>query len=147
MRPGYWFGNGVMPALAQEGNLLGAVYHIPEEHPIHFTHAYFPSPKFSETIISGNWLFGSKAGGFVALWCSSTLEPVDDQLFECEYRTYGDDIAYFCVCGGNQEFKSLAQFSAYAENLRPVFDKKQRILTAGPLKVEFTNNNDKTQYI
>nr|WP_288828339.1 hypothetical protein [uncultured Clostridium sp.] len=147
MRPGYWYGNGVMPALVQEGNLLGAVYHIPEEHPIHFTHAYFPAPKFLETKISGNWLFGSKAGGFAALWCSSALEPVDDQLFECEYRTYGEDIAYFCVCGSNQDFKSLAEFSAYAENLRPVFDGKQRILTAGPLKVGFTDNNDKTQYI
>lgn len=147
MRPGYWYGNGVMPSLAQEENFLGAVYHIPEEHPIHFTHAYFPAPKFSETIISDHWLSGRKADGFAALWCSGMLEPVDDQLFECEYRTYGDDIAYFCVCAGRQDFKSLEEFTAYAKDLHPNFDAQQRILTAGPLKVRFTNNNDRTQYI
>ncbi len=42
MRPGYWYGNGVMPAVRQEKGILGAIYVIPEEHPIHFTHVYWP---------------------------------------------------------------------------------------------------------
>ncbi len=136
-----------MPALAQKGNLLGAVYHIPKDHPIHFTHAYFPAPKFQETRIQDHWLLGRKKNGFAALWCSGVMEPVDDQLFDCEYRTYGDDMAYFCVCGSSHDFKSLDEFAVYAESLQPEFNEKDRVLTAGGLLVRFMENHDKTQYI
>ena len=147
MRPGFWYGNGVMPALVQKGNLLGAVYHIPGEQPIHFTHAYFPAPKFQETRIREHWLLGRKNNGFAALWCSSVMEPVDDQLFDCEYRTYGDDMAYFCVCGSSHDFQSLDEFAVYVEGFRPEFNEKDRTLTAGGLIVRFMENHDKTQYI
>lgn len=147
MRPGFWYGNGMMPALAQKGNLLGAVYHIPKEHPIHFTHAYFPAPKFQEVVIRDHWLLGRQKNGFAALWCSGVMEPVNDQLFDCEYRTYGDDMAYVCVCGSSHDFKSLDEFTAYAESLRPEFNEKDRVLTAGGLIVRFMENHDKTQYI
>ncbi len=147
MRPGFWYGNGVMPALSQNGNLLGAVYHIPEEHPIHFVHAYFPAPKFQEIRISDHWLLGRQKDGFAALWCSGVMEPVDDQLFECEYRTYGDIIAYFCVCGSSHDFKTLEEFAAYAGSLRPEFQEQDQTLTAGGLKVRFMENHDQTQYI
>ncbi len=147
MRPGFWYGNGVMPALVQKENLLGAVYHIPEEHPIHFTHAYFPAPKFMETSIGEHWLIGRQKKGYAALWCSGVMEPTDDQLFGCEYRTYGDDIAYFCVCGSSQVFQSLDEFAAFAESLQPEFNKEKRTLTAGGLIVRFMKNHDKTQYI
>ena len=146
MRPGFWYGNGVMPALVQKGNMLGAVYHIPKEHPIHFTHAYFPAPKFSETRITDHWLIGRKKTGFAALWCSGVMEPVNDQLFDCEYRTYGDDIAYFCICGSH-DFKTLDEFEAYVKGLRPEFKEEDRILAAGGFHVKFTENHDKTQYI
>ena len=147
MRPGFWYGNGVMPALAQAGNLLGAVYHIPQEHPIHFTHAYFPAPKFQESRIRDHWLLGRQKNGYAALWCSGVMEPVDDQLFDCEYRTYGDDIAYVCICGSKHDFPSLDEFAMYAESLRPEFNQEDRTLTAGGFKVRFMENHDKPQYI
>ncbi|MEY8354824.1 hypothetical protein AALB39_15905 [Lachnospiraceae bacterium 54-53] len=147
MRPGFWYGNGVMPALTQEENMLGAVYHIPDEHPIHFTHAYFPTPKFQETRIRDHWLLSRQEKGFAALWCSGVMEPADDQLFDCEYRTYGSDIAYFCVCGSSQDFRSLDEFEAFAQGLRPEFRAEDRTLTAGRLNLRFTENHDKTQYI
>lgn len=147
MRPGFWYGNGVMPALTQEGHMLGVVYHIPEEHPIHFTHAYFPTPKFQEIIIREHWLFCRQKEGFAALWCSGVMECADDQLFDCEYRTYGSDIAYFCVCGSSQNFKSLEEFAVYADSFRPEFKEEDRTLTAGSLRVIFLENHDETQYI
>ena len=75
------------------------------------------------------------------------MEPVDDQLFDCEYRTYGDDIAYVCICGSKHDFPSLDEFAMYAESLRPEFNQEDRTLTAGGFKVRFMENHDKTQYI
>lgn len=147
MRPGYWYGNGVMPALRQEGSMLGAVYSIPQWHPIHFTHVYFPVPKFEEVRTQEHWLIGKKKHGYVALWCSGRLEPADDQVFGCEYRTYGDDIAYFCVWGSDREFTSMDTFETYAKGLEPVFHEKDKEMTGGELCVRFSSHHDKTQYI
>lgn len=147
MRPGFWYGNGVMPALAQKENVLGVVYHIPDEHPIHFTHAYFPTPKFDETRISDHWLLGRKKESFLALWCSGIMEPAQDQLFFCEYRTYGDDIAYFCICQSSQDIKNMDEFAAYVCSLEPEFMEKDRVLSASGLTVRFTENQDRTQYV
>lgn len=147
MRPGFWFGNGVMPALLQKDNKLLAVYHIPDTHPIHFTHAYIPVSKFDEIRTGKHWIAGKKNDGYAALWCSGELEPSQDQLFDCEFRTYGDDIAYFYVCGSSREFQSLEEFEQYAKGLNPVFHEADRMLAVEDLIVRFTESHDKTQYI
>lgn len=147
MRPGYWSGNGMMPALLQKEHMLLAVYHISHSHPIHFTHAYVPVPKFDEIKTGKHWITGKKGNAYAALWCSGEMEEKDDQLFDCEYRTYGDDIAYFYVCGSGKEFRSMEDFEAYAKGLDPVFHKEDRRLTAAGLALRFTNSHDMTQYI
>ena len=147
MRPGFWYGNGVMPAIVQEGRILGVIYRIPEEHPIHFTHLYFPTVKFDETRVEENWVFGRKKHGYVAVWCSGVMEPADDQLFGCEYRTYGDETAYLCVCGDAGEFKSLEAFCVYAKGLSPDYKPPERELTAKGLRAFYTENEDKTQNV
>ena len=147
MRPGFWFGNGVMPAIAQNHNKIGVVYHIPEEHPIHFTHVYFPTPKFEEVKVEEQWLFGKKKHGYVAIWCNKTMESENDQLFGCEYRTYGDDIAYFCICGSDKDFTTIDDFVSYAKEQNPNYDVVRKTLKANDVEVTFTESNDKTQYI
>jgi hypothetical protein len=147
MRPGFWFGNGVMPAIIQKYNKIGVVYHIPEEHPIHFTHVYFPTPKFEEVKIEEQWLFGKKKHGYVAIWCNKTMEPENDQVFDCEYRTYGDDIAYFCICGKDKDYATLEDFELYAKEQNPEYDVAKKLLKANDVTVRFIDNHDKTQYI
>lgn len=147
MRPGFWYGNGVIPALKQKGNVLGAVYCIPENHPIHFTHVYFPVPKFDEVKLEQHWLFGKKKDGYVAIWCSGDLEPESDRLFSCEYRVYGDETAYFCICESSRTFAGFEQFQEYAKHRNPVYDSRNRRLDAGQLSVAFTESRDSTQYI
>ncbi|WP_066718828.1 hypothetical protein [Clostridium sp. Marseille-P299] len=147
MRPGFWFGNGVMPAIMQNHNKIGIVYHIPEEHPIHFTHVYFPTPKFEEIKIEEHWLFGKKKHGYVAIWCNQTMESENDQVFGCEYRTYGDDIAYFCICGSDKDFATMEEFKIYAKEQNPKFDVVGRRLKAEDVEVTFIKSNDRTQYI
>ena len=102
-RPGYWYGNGNLPRVRQEGNWLQAIHVIadgtqtepeitPEKwlwpsassvrpfamHPIPFTHAYWPADGFDREERRGKWVFGQKGRGLVGLWCSEPLVPHDD---------------------------------------------------------------------
>lgn len=147
MRPGFWYGTGVMPAMEQKENQIGIVYHLPAEHPLHFTHAYFPAPKFDEVQIEDHWLFGRKQDGFAALWCSSRMEPACDRLFDCEYRSSGEDIAYYCLCGDRLEYPDLETFAAKARAQNPQFDPRRKMLECGGLTVAYTPSHDQTQYI
>ncbi|TDT17086.1 hypothetical protein BDK89_2690 [Ilumatobacter fluminis] len=77
--PGYWTGEASMPRSAQfertavhlylpaydetTDALLGAFFPYRP-----FTHAYFPTDHFDEVREVGNWVVGSKSGGYVALW-------------------------------------------------------------------------------
>ncbi|MGO4546276.1 hypothetical protein AB4Z29_15895 [Paenibacillus sp. 2TAB23] len=148
MRPGYWYGNGIMPAIKQQGQLLGAVYDIGEDHPVSFTHLFFPKSKFDIVSQVGSWLFGQKDGGYAAIWSSDIKVPHNDLLFECEYRVYGSQTAYLCQCGSKEEFKSLSQFMRYCEQLSPEFDRSLLTLSASNgFELTFDRCENKTQYI
>ena len=144
MRPGYWHGNGVMPAVKQEGNILGAIYRIPEDFPIHYIHLYAPECRFEEVRKEGGWMFLRKGTGYLAFWSSEKLESWNGMNFHCEQRMYGDDIACLCVCGG-REHASLEAFMAYCKALAPAY--QDGVLTAGNLTVGYVPGNDKTQFL
>lgn len=147
MRPGYWYGNGVMPAISQENGILLAIYVIPKDHPIPFTHVFWPEVRFDRFVREAHWLYGQKAKGYMALWCSGTLEAYDDQLFNCEYRCYEDSAAYFCICGSRGEFESLEAFIEYAQKQNPVYDKETKTLRAASLSLVYEAETHRTQYI
>lgn len=147
MRPGYWFGNGVMPAIRQEKGVLGAIYVIPEEHPIHFTHAFWPGVKFDRSEAKEHWLFGQKDGGYLALWCSEPMKVHQDQVFDCEYRSYGDEIAYCCIGAGKSDYPDLEAFENWCRKNEPVYDKAKKELKAGELRIAYEKREDVTQYI
>ncbi|MBR2796505.1 MAG: hypothetical protein IKE17_01995 [Clostridia bacterium] len=134
MRPGYWHGNGVFPALRQEGNMLGAIYRIPEDHPIHYIHLYAPRCRFDTFEVDGQWLFLSKGDGCIGFWSSLPTEPWTGINADCERRIYGDDIACLCVCGG-REHASPAAFRAHCRALAP--DYTGGVLRAGRLSVSW----------
>lgn len=147
MRPGYWYGNGVLPALKQEGNMLGVIYSIPAEHPVHFTHLFWPKVKFDRTHMEGRWFFGARQNGYVCIWCSGSPEPFGDQLFDCEYRVYGSDMAYLCLCGSRDEHPDLESFMDCCRRKEPVYDKENRCLTAIGFQMQFVPSRDRTQYV
>jgi len=95
-RPGYWYGNGLMPAQRQVGNVIGTVYSLVDEHPVNFTHVYWPTQSFDEEKKEGNWIFGRKGDAYVAVWCNLPFVPHDDVLIGREYRNYGKEIATNC---------------------------------------------------
>lgn len=146
-RPGYWFGNGIMPALKQVKNVLYGIYRIPETHPIPFTHVYWPQSRFEEQIMEHGWIAGKAEKGYVALWCSGELKPYDDQFFDCEYRVNSADAAYLCVCGSRKEYSSLREFLESCRELDPVYDGKTGRLEAGKDGVTYAEHENLTQYI
>ena len=148
MRPGYWYGNGIIPAVKQVSGMLGAVCEIPENYPIHFTHVYCPVNRFDEVVIQEHWLFLRKDKGYLALWCSGAMSPYDDTIFDCEFRVYGSRAAYVCICGKQADYENLTAFAAYAESLQPVYDVKNRTLqTAAGFCLKYQEQQDLTQYI
>ena len=137
MRPGYWHGNGVFPALKQSGGLLGAIYRIPERHPIHYIHLYAPRCRFDAFEVDGQWLFLAKNGGYIGFWSSLPTEPWTGVNADCERRIYGDDVACLCVCGG-REHASLDGFKAHCRALGP--DYSGGVLRAGGLSLSWSSD-------
>lgn len=145
-RPGYWYGNGILPRLAQDKGTLTAIYSIPDGsdpyhqrteaewnwpvngcprpfdlHPIPFTHAHWPSDAFDWQEVRGPWAFGRKGTGYIALWCSAELQPYDDVLTGRELRAWGCRCAWVVRCGGEHE-SDFATFRAACEANEPRFD-------------------------
>jgi len=148
MRPGYWNGNAVMPAVKQEKNLLGVVHDIPEETQIKFTHVYIPAKKFDEVVEEGNWFFLRKDNGFLALWCSEKTVPHDEMIFGCEHRVYAEKSGYFCTGLSKDEAGDFENFKKIAKSYEPSFNKEtSELFIQGKSFVKYVKGNDTTQYL
>jgi hypothetical protein len=148
MRPGYWFGCGLMPALRQERNVLGAIWHLNDTQPLTFTHLYFPACKFDEVREEGNFLFGRVGTGYLAIWHSDPLEAYNDgSMTGVERRCYSMDHAWFFVVGDKDEYGSFEAFAESAMAMAPVYDKKNGTLTAKDFSLTYTPGHDKTQIV
>ncbi len=148
MRPGYWYGNGVFPALTQKENMLAAIYSIPQEHPIHFTHLYWPMANLDETIRKGDWIFGCKGDGYAGIWCSRELEAFDDVLTDREFRAYGSNTAYVCICGNRKEIGTFDAFIEMCSKKEIIFDEDLLILKVEEMgSLSYVKAQDDTQYI
>ena len=62
--PGYWVGNGRIPHVAQDRNVVLNIFRIPadkgfmEKSIQGFTHAHFPRERFHEVVLDGRYAFG-----------------------------------------------------------------------------------------
>lgn len=111
MRPGYWYGNGVFPALKQEGSSLYCYYDIPDAHPTKFTHLYWPSFAMEEEVRKDGFFFAHCGDGYLAVWCSEPLELNNsDAVMDADWRAYGDTCAWFVKCGNKSESGSFEAF-------------------------------------
>ena len=155
MRPGYWFGNGVMPAIIQDNtrNILGAIYNIPDNHSVKFTHLYLPESRFEKVIFEGNWIFLKSEGGVAGIWCNTLLTPYNDCIFDCEFRAYKNSTAYVVICDDLDKYGELNNFIDYAKSLNPIFkdengdDYKAYIKLNEKVFLTWEKGNDRTQEI
>ena len=73
-RPSYWAGSGTLARANQYKGFASAIWNVSKEHPVDFTHAYFPVFAFRRTEIKGSWAFAeSYNGGLVAIMAANGL--------------------------------------------------------------------------
>ncbi|MFV0504960.1 MAG: hypothetical protein ACK5LT_13500 [Lachnospirales bacterium] len=144
MRPGYWYGNGIMPAIKQVNNYIMGIYNISHMHPIDFTHLFFPMKRFDKVVEKGQWLFARKNKSFLGIWTSCKKEKFNDVLYDCEFRMYNRRSAFVAVCDSTEN----CSFEEFMEKLLLIK------VSFNILKLEYNNDNlewiqgeDRTQYI
>ena len=140
IRPGYWYGNGYFPSVAQYDNVLGAVYRIDADHPVPFVHMFFPEFCFDGVLREGNWIFARRGGSYVGVWCSRPLTRHDSDITQgCDLRAEGGSSGWLFVCGDASVASDFTAFRAYAKQLAPAFDEAGMALTfGGGKRVDFS---------
>jgi hypothetical protein len=128
-RPGFWYGNGVLPRMAQREGMLMQIFDIPESYPIGFTHAHWPADVFDRQVLLDHWAFGVKGNGCIALWCSERLQPQDDVLSGRELRAWARRVAWLCVCGDVRQSGGWEDFQKSCLTIDPAFNAASRTLT------------------
>ena len=139
---GYWTGSGSLPRAAQHGALSMSLYAPVFANPgppltafryLDYTHAYFPQERFDEVTQNGNWTFGRKGNGFVALyswrtphWRTYTDPGIYTHGLTQPYDLVADggaDNAWLTQVGDASTFGSFAAFQAavvaHAVNVTP----------------------------
>jgi hypothetical protein len=108
---GWWCGNGRLPRVAQHRDALIALYVLPEEDVLGFTHAFFPAYAFDEHGIEGGWAFGRVGEGYLALHATQglTLAAAGDDAGR-ELRSIGLRNAWLCQMGRAATDGSFAEF-------------------------------------
>ena len=98
--PNYWLGNGSLPRVAQWKDTLVALYTLPEDARLGFTHAYFPTYEFDEYVLRGNTAFARKGDGYIALSASQGLALVErGRTAFRELRSEGRNAIWVCQMG------------------------------------------------
>lgn len=104
--PNFWLGNGVMPRIAQHGDVLLALYDLTQTSaPMAFTHAYFPLYAFDDYALRQNdagltWAFARKGDGYLGLAASQplTLMETGPGAYR-ELRADGPQCVWICQMG------------------------------------------------
>lgn len=109
--PNYWAGHEILPKAVQHGDVAVCIYRIPENHGTKLTHAYFPSAAMDSVVQVGNWFFGCRENGYVALYCSVETELTEDFRGElCDIVAPGCETVWICQVGNAEKWKSFANF-------------------------------------
>lgn len=97
LSPNYWVGSGRFPHVAQNQNVVLNIYDIPDKPGFmesgiqDFTHAHFPTQRFDEVHIDGNYAFGKTGDTYAAFISKNPLhykEGSDDDLIQPGRNTF-----------------------------------------------------------
>jgi hypothetical protein len=128
--PNFWIGNAVLPRIAQCKDTLAAVYNVPENSLLDYSHAYFPTIEFDEYSILGNTVFGRKEDGYIALTAANGLQMVTTGKHAYrEIRSPGRRNIWVCQMGSSAQDGDYQTFQSSVMKSNPFF---------GELQVDFT---------
>ncbi len=122
-RPNYWRGNGTLPRVAQWKDVLVAVYALPEDDWLGFTHAYFPLHAFDAFALRDGWAFAQKGNAYLALTAAGGLTLIETGPYaRRELRSYGHHNVWLCHMGRAAQDGTFAEFQAAILALEVRFD-------------------------
>lgn len=144
---GYFTGNGALPRAAQHGTVSMSLY-APKYTPnpllpsslgyIDKTHAYFPQERFDEVRQVGNWTFGRRRNGYVALW---SWRSVHWQSWDpAVYWAHGLTQPYDLVADGGADNVWITEVGDAAHN--GTFDDFVNATSSAPILVAPLAAND-----
>ncbi|RZQ61387.1 hypothetical protein [Amycolatopsis suaedae] len=112
-RPNAWAGNRILPRARQHADTVLAVYRIPADDPMGFTHGWFPLSTLDEWVHAGPWLAGRLGQGYVALGTEGGVRVLTSgpNAYQ-EVRAVGPGTAWVCVVGRQAADGSFAEFVA-----------------------------------
>jgi hypothetical protein len=108
---GWWLGNGRLPRVAQWKDALIALYDLPADDWLGFTHAYFPTYAFDEYLLDDGWAFARVGDAYLALYASQgfTLRR-DGPDAQRELRSAGLRNVWLCQLGAKDTDTSFENF-------------------------------------
>ncbi len=99
-QPNYWAGNAALPRVAQWKDALMAVYELPQDDWMGFTHAYFPVYAFDEYALQRSWAFARKGNGYLAITAARGLRLIKSGQYALrELRSHGHHNIWVCQMG------------------------------------------------
>jgi hypothetical protein len=135
-QPNFWVGNAVLPRVAQWKDLLMAIYQLPEDDWMGFTHAYFPTYAFDEYVLRDGWAFAKKGQGYLALTSSQGFSLIKHGKYAYrELRSVGSPNIWLCHLGQQSLHGDFEAFQQKVLALPVTFDE---------LAVSCTNLRDET---
>jgi len=75
-RPNGWVGHRVLGRVHQHGNAVVHLQRFTSTDPARSTHLWFPSAQFDECFVDGEWVFGRRDDGYVAVATPGGVRPV-----------------------------------------------------------------------
>jgi hypothetical protein len=109
--PGFWLGNASRPRLAQHNDLLIAIYNLPENDRMGFTHAYFPIPSCDDFYFREGWSFLRKGDGYLALKAAQGTQFLrQGPSAYRELRSYGHQNTWIVQMGSQKIDGTFAGF-------------------------------------
>jgi hypothetical protein len=122
-RPNLWRGNGVLPRVAQWHDALIALYRVPEDDWMGYTHAYFPIHAFDAYEIHERWAFAQKGEGYLALTAAEGFELITTgPTADRELRSYGAENVWLCQMGRASQDGDFAAFRRKVQALPITFE-------------------------
>lgn len=75
-RPNGWVGHRVLGRVHQHGNAVVHLQRFTPTDPAGYTHLWFPAEQFDDVVVTGDWIFGRRGDGYVAVATPGGVRPV-----------------------------------------------------------------------